>query len=173
LQLLGPLGIDAHVLSEVAQHMTLARRALGWQTFLAARDLVQIDAGAVVLHDRKLRLLPDEIQRRLLMQAVNWVSGTAYPARRGAIANLTKALRRDQGATVDGVHMRQSSATPGVTQAGPMMFCCRPLPSGPGTHSSPRPLPDGTRNGMRTLKAAKSPFLPHCLHIDYALNMSV
>lgn len=104
---LAGLGIDATALSEVAQHMEHARRALDWQTFLAARDLAEVDAGAIVLSERRLRILPEEIQRRLMVSAVNWISGSDYPPRRAAIANLMQALRKGQAGTLDGVQARR------------------------------------------------------------------
>ncbi len=107
LVLLADLGIDATGLCMVAEQMAEARRALDWQTFLAAKDLACVYAGAIVLSERKLRILPDEIQRRLLVHAVNWVSGTAYPARRAAVTNLMTALRKGQGGTADGVQARR------------------------------------------------------------------
>ncbi|MBD3663861.1 tRNA lysidine(34) synthetase TilS [Sulfitobacter sp. TSTF-M16] len=107
LATLADLGIDAEGLSEVAANMALARTALDWQTFLTARDIVEIDAGAVVLDERKMRVLPDEIQRRLLVHAVNWISGETYPPRRAALANLMQALRKGQAGTADGVHARR------------------------------------------------------------------
>lgn len=107
LVLLAELGIDATGLSVVAEQMAEARKALNWQTFLAAKDLASVDAGAITLCERRLRILPDEIQRRLLVHAVNWVSGSAYPARRGAVAHLMAALRKGQGGTADGVQARR------------------------------------------------------------------
>ncbi len=108
LEALAPLGIDAESLSEVAAHMSQARKALDWQTFLAAQEIVQIDAGAIVICERKLRILPDEIQRRLLVRALSWISGESYPARRAAITTLMQALRKGQAATVDGCHARRA-----------------------------------------------------------------
>lgn len=104
---LADLGIDASGLAVVAEQMGQARKALNWQTFLAARDLVTIDAGAVVLEERRMRILPEEIQRRLLVQALGWISGAEYPPRRAAVATLMAALRKGQGATVDGCHARR------------------------------------------------------------------
>ena len=101
---LADLGIDAAGLSVVAQNMSKARAALDWQTFLAARDIAHVDAGAVVFKDREMRIMPEEIQRRLLVQAVNWISGRRYPARRGAVSNMLSGLRKGQAATADGVH---------------------------------------------------------------------
>ena len=107
LTLLADLGIDATGLSVVAEQMREARAALDWQTFLAAKDVAQVNAGAVILSERRLRLLPSEIRRRLLVHAVNWISGNTYPARRAAVANLISALRKGQGGTADGVHARR------------------------------------------------------------------
>lgn len=107
LDLLQDLGINAGVLSDVAEQMAEARKALDWQTFLAAREIATIDAGAVVLCDRKMRILPEEIQRRLLVHAVSWISGATYPPRRGAVANLMRGLRKGQAGTADGVHARR------------------------------------------------------------------
>lgn len=104
LTLLADLGIDAAGLSVVAQNMSKARAALDWETFIAAREIASIDAGAVLLDDRKMRILPEEIQRRLLVQAVNWISGRRYPARRGAVSNMLSGLRKGQAGTADGVH---------------------------------------------------------------------
>ncbi len=62
--------------------MGRADAALDWFTFLAARDLVQLDAGAVILDQHKLRLQPAEIAHRLLRQALMRVGGSGYPPRR-------------------------------------------------------------------------------------------
>ena len=101
---LADLGIDVEGLSVVAQNMSKARAALDQETYIAARDIAHVDAGAVVFDDRDLQLLPDEIQRRLLVQAVNWISGQRYPARRGAVSNMLSGLRKGQAGTADGVH---------------------------------------------------------------------
>lgn len=107
MEVLVPLGIDAQGLTVVASHMAQARTALDWQTFLAARDIADIDAGTVVINDRKLRLLPDEIQRRLLVHAINWISKATYPARHAAVTSVMFALRDGQAATVNGCHARR------------------------------------------------------------------
>ncbi|QFT59096.1 tRNA(Ile)-lysidine synthase [Sulfitobacter sp. THAF37] len=104
LAALGDLGIDASGLAVVAAQMRDARSALDWQTFLAARELAHVNAGAVVLQERRLRIQPEEIQRRLLVRALGWVSGNDYPPRRTAVATLMAALRAGQAATVDGCH---------------------------------------------------------------------
>lgn len=102
LAALQDLGIDATGLAVVAGQMRDARVALDWQTFLAARELARVTAGAVVLDERRLRIQPEEIQRRLLVRALIWISGSDYPPRRNAVATLVAALRGGQAATVDG-----------------------------------------------------------------------
>ncbi len=111
LEVLTPLGIDTDVLCEVADHMNKSRRALDWQTFLVAKKIITIKAGAVVLDEALLNLQPDEIQRRLFVRAINWVSGSSYPPRRGALATVMAALRAGQAGTLDGCHIRRIGAS--------------------------------------------------------------
>lgn len=107
MTVLADLGIEAVGLSMVAAQMGTARKALDWQTFLAAREMVTVEAGALVIEDRRLRVLPEEIRRRLLVQAIRWISDAPYPPRRGAVATLMKALAQGQAATADGCHARR------------------------------------------------------------------
>ncbi|MEY8843200.1 tRNA lysidine(34) synthetase TilS, partial [Cribrihabitans sp. XS_ASV171] len=72
---LEPLGINATVLAEVARNMASVREALDWYVFLAARDIVEIDVGDVLIDLRRFRTLPEEIARRLLLHGVSWVGG--------------------------------------------------------------------------------------------------
>ena len=102
LQVLEPLGLTATGLAAVAGNMAQAREALDWYSFLAARELARIDAGAVVLDLRGFRVLPEEIARRLLVRAVMWISGADYPPRRSATATVLGALRRGRSATLGG-----------------------------------------------------------------------
>ena len=107
LELLAPLGIDAAALTEVAENMAQARKALDWQTFLAAKHIITVQAGAVVLAEANLKLQPDEVQRRLIIKAINWVTGSIYAPRRAAVANVLTALQKGQGATLGGCHIRR------------------------------------------------------------------
>ncbi len=104
---LGPLGIDAQGLSVVATHMAQARKALDWQAFLAAREIIDVNAGAIIINDRGLRILPDEIQRRIFVHAFKWINNEIYPARHAAVTSVMHALRDSQAATVDGCHARR------------------------------------------------------------------
>lgn len=107
LKLLSELGITQDVLAEVADHLTEARKALDWQTFLAAKEIVRIEANAVMIDDMGLRLQPDEIQRRVLLNAIKWINGSPYSPRRGAVAHVMAALANGKAGTLDGVHLRR------------------------------------------------------------------
>lgn len=107
LKVLAPLGINAEALGEVAENMAAARKALDWYTFLAAKHLVTLDAGAVRMDEAEFNQQPAEIQRRLMVKAINWVSGGYYSPRRGALANVKTALSNGQAATVNGCQIRR------------------------------------------------------------------
>lgn len=105
LQALEPLGLNIRGLAAVAQNMTQAREALDWYTFLAARDLAEICDGDVVLDQRQFRALPEEIARRLLVQAIRWVAQTEYPPRSAPMSELLKSVRRGRSMTLSGCHV--------------------------------------------------------------------
>lgn len=102
---LAPLGLTPTVLTRVAQHMSRAREALDWYVFLAARDLAHVQAGSVVLCQRKFRTLPSETGYRLLVKAIQWVAGAAYPPRRVPMEIAVLAARNGGAATVSGCHL--------------------------------------------------------------------
>ncbi len=110
LQHLAPLGIDAEALVEIADHMAQARKALDWHTFLAAKQVVSTEAGALVLDETGLRLQPDEVQRRLMAKSISWVSGAEYAPRRAPLAAVMAGLNRGQAGTLGGCHIRRIAA---------------------------------------------------------------
>lgn len=106
LEVLAPLGIDACTLSAVAKQMADARKALEWHSFVAANDVAKVKGGAIVFDDRGMRVLPPEIQRRLLSRAIQSVSRSEHGPRRDALSNITEALKRGQAGTAEGCHVR-------------------------------------------------------------------
>lgn len=102
LAVLEPLGITAKALGQVATNMARARDALGWQAFLAARSMVAFDCGAVRVDWRSYITLPDEIARRILVNAIGWISGAPYAPRRKAVQGLIDAMKQGVNATADG-----------------------------------------------------------------------
>lgn len=102
LEELASLGIDVDALCAVASNMNEARKSLGWQAFSAAREFACVDAGAVILSQAKLRLQPNELIRRLLVEAIGLVSSNEYPPRRDAISHLIAQLEVGKGAALAG-----------------------------------------------------------------------
>ncbi|MCD9148404.1 tRNA lysidine(34) synthetase TilS [Pseudophaeobacter flagellatus] len=96
------LGLTVEALSTVAQNMGKAQRALGWYAFLAARDMIQHEVGAIVIELRKFRALPDEISHRLMSQALLWISGSQYPPRRQPMIDAVALAQRGGSLTLSG-----------------------------------------------------------------------
>lgn len=102
METLQPLGLTVEALSIVASNMAKAREALDIQAFSEAQDLVQFKAGAVVMDHTKLCALPDEIIHRLLLRALQWVSGAEYPLRRRIMGGALSAVRSGGTLTLGG-----------------------------------------------------------------------
>ncbi len=102
LAALAPLGIDAGVLSGVTDHMAQARQALNVQTLAAARDCTTIAAGDVLIRRAPFQGLPPEIQRRLLVHALKWVSGAEYGPRATKVFDCLTSLMEGRQATLHG-----------------------------------------------------------------------
>ena len=99
---LSDLGLTTQALADVAENMARAREALDWYTFIAARDVVQLDGGDVLIDHRRFRTLPVEISRRLLVEALRWIGGGVYQPRRDAISEALTAIRSGKSATLNG-----------------------------------------------------------------------
>jgi tRNA(Ile)-lysidine synthase len=107
LSQLAPIGIDVPQLSELATRMSSVRDALDWQAFLDARRIVRIKAGSVVLDWDDLRVLPEEISRRIVVQAIRWVSRSEYGPRHASLQNLITGLKMGKSATLEGCHAQK------------------------------------------------------------------
>lgn len=105
LAALEDLGVTASGLSQVAANLRQARDALDWYSFLAARDLIYIQGGCVVLDQRMFRTLPVEVARRLVVQSVRWISRSEHPPRRSAVENALTAIRQGHAMTMAGCHI--------------------------------------------------------------------
>lgn len=134
LEVLEPLGITARSLADVARNMRQAREALDWHCFLAARDLVVINGGNVVLDLSKFRTLPEEIARRLLLRALMWISGAEYPPRSAPMRDALKAIQYGQSLTLSGCR---------VLRQGGQVWICREFNAVRNTHSPCAHIWDG------------------------------
>jgi tRNA(Ile)-lysidine synthase len=102
LAALEPLGISAGGLGRIAEHLAEARNTLNWYAFVAARGIARAEAGDLVIDLRGFRILPDEMQRRILLRALKWVSGSDYGPRGKAMELLMESLRGGNGMTLHG-----------------------------------------------------------------------
>ena len=110
LDVLEPLGLTAAALASVARNMAQAREALDWYSFLAARDIVYVNGGDLLVEHRGLRTQPPEIARRLLVQAVRWIGGSEYGPRRGATSAALDAARNRASMTLGGCRLLHQGA---------------------------------------------------------------
>jgi tRNA(Ile)-lysidine synthase len=99
------LGIDRDSLATVAENMAEARKALNWFTYLAARDIVQVQFGDVVIDRGGYRSLPSEIQRRVMAHVLCWIGGTRYPPRRKPLKEMVAAALSGDGMTLHGCRL--------------------------------------------------------------------
>jgi tRNA(Ile)-lysidine synthase len=102
LRALAPLGITTEALSMVAVHMQEAGAALDWYSFLAARDIVRVDGGDVLIDRRALRTQPAEIARRLVVRAVTWINASIHPPRRASVSAVMASARSGKSMTLGG-----------------------------------------------------------------------
>lgn len=99
---LAQIGIDAQALGVVAENMAQARDALIHQTDLAAQAAVNVHHGALAVDVGVLHAQPAEIQRRLWVRAVTWITGARYAPRRDAVAHLMQAVTEGRTITLGG-----------------------------------------------------------------------
>lgn len=99
---LAPLGITAPGLVRVVGNLRQADDTLDGYVHDAARALVRIEAGDLLVARPGFDALRDEIARRLLRHALGWVSGAEYPPRRRAMRRLAETIAAGRGMTLQG-----------------------------------------------------------------------
>lgn len=102
LAVLEDLGIPAQAFSRVAENLSSARKALDWYSFLAAKEVLETRAGAVVVTRRIFRTLPQEIAHRLVATSLQWLTGNTYVPRRAAMREAVSAVLNGEGYTLAG-----------------------------------------------------------------------
>lgn len=106
LKALAPLGLTAERLAHSVRNLAAARAALQEVTAKAAETHVQEIGGALTLEGEALDRLPDDIQRRLLIAALRWISCAPHPPRETQLDQLRISLRSRRDATLGGVRFR-------------------------------------------------------------------
>ncbi|WP_081979459.1 tRNA lysidine(34) synthetase TilS [Pseudooceanicola atlanticus] len=102
LQVLEPLGVTVASLNQVSRNLADIRETLAWYTFVEARQHVRVDHGDIVIPLAAYRTFRPEISRRLLQQALIWVSGAEYPPRRKGMTLLQLSLSAGTGMPLAG-----------------------------------------------------------------------
>ncbi|MDB5666270.1 tRNA lysidine(34) synthetase TilS [Cypionkella sp.] len=106
LAVLAGLGITATTLATVSDNLESARLALLRQFADAARMVTQTEAGSLGVPRGEFLRLPTEMQRRLLIAALQWISGVSYPPREAGLRAVQRALAVQKDATLGGVRFR-------------------------------------------------------------------
>lgn len=127
LAALAPLGITPETLKGVALNMAGARTALEHYTMEDARRAVTLEAGDVVITHRINPPVPTEIERRLLIGAIRYVSGADYAPRYSALVELDAGLSLTRKHTLAGCMFTRVKTTVRISRElnaceGPVVF---------------------------------------------------
>jgi tRNA(Ile)-lysidine synthase len=94
----------------------------------AAQETVTEAAGSLRFERRPFLLLGAELQRRLLIATVRWISGAKHPPRETKLDALDRALGQQKDATLGGVRFRWQGKTCWVSRES--RACGGPVPAG-------------------------------------------
>lgn len=108
LAALKPLGITVETLGSVMAHLHMVQEAVIASTHAAAARMCAEQAGEVSFDLAQWRGAGGEVQRRLLIAALRWVSGAGYAPRGAGVARVMDAIGQGRDATLAGCHMRVS-----------------------------------------------------------------
>ncbi len=125
---LAPLGITAKGLATVADNLEFARSALSRYVTQETRRVASERCGAVEIDHAAFVTLPFEVQRRILIAALRWVSGAEYPPRETGLNRAQWAIMKHKPATLSGSRIittealirivREPKAANGTTPVG-------------------------------------------------------
>ncbi|WP_066705941.1 tRNA lysidine(34) synthetase TilS [Celeribacter ethanolicus] len=99
------LGIDAHVVGRVMDHLSQVRSALDFATHDHALDCVTEDRGDLILDRRRFAEGAPEVNRRLVEAALRWISSADYGPRGMKLQEFLSAMMRGRDATLHGVRL--------------------------------------------------------------------
>ena len=106
LATLAPLGIDAGKIAHTLNHLGMANHALDALLRRAVDAHVVEVAGALRVDRAGFDAFPHELQRRMLVSAIAWLSGNPVPPRSEKQINLLFAARDGRDATLQGCRLR-------------------------------------------------------------------
>lgn len=90
LAALAPLGIDEEALGQAAHHIFMGNSALEDYTLATAQTHVTVEDGCLTLKRRPP--ISAEIERRLLVKALQWVGRLDYPPRASTVQEIETGL---------------------------------------------------------------------------------
>ena len=111
LRALEPLGLTVEALGTVADNMRMADSALAQAMLTAARAMGQVRYGAVMIDADGFGTLPEDVARRLLLQAITFVNGPGYPPRRAPLQEALRAMEAGRGMTLQGCQIFKRGAS--------------------------------------------------------------
>ena len=106
LAALAPLGLTVQNLTTSISHLATAQQALQHGLSAAIAAHVTTPCGAVFIDGTGFASLPPDLQRRLLMAAIGWLSADPYPPRSAKQVHLLAAMLDGRDATLNGCRFR-------------------------------------------------------------------
>jgi tRNA(Ile)-lysidine synthase len=106
LKALQPLGITVATLGRVMGNLSQAQEVVAAASAAAAARICHEAAGEVVFDVAQWRATGNEVQRRLLIAALRWVSCAGYAPRGASVARVQAAIAQGKDATLAGCRIR-------------------------------------------------------------------
>ncbi len=96
------IGITVESLSHVADNLTQARDALARYAHQSAKNVVHVATGDLCIRREEFSDLPNEIRRRIVVTAVQWLGGSEYPPRQNAVDQAIRSISDGTRRTLGG-----------------------------------------------------------------------
>ncbi|WP_283176255.1 tRNA lysidine(34) synthetase TilS [Gemmobacter sp. 24YEA27] len=124
---LAPLGLTLSSLSETIRNLADVQDLLRHTTADAFARFGREEAGALHFAHLPFTDSPFELQRRLIIAAIRWISGTRHPPRADSVHQVLSELWRHRGTTLGGCLIRVGPQEIRVTRepravAGPLTW---------------------------------------------------
>ena len=102
LDVLAPLGITVETLLTVTHHLTMERAVIQTAVLEAERKIMRLDRGDVLFDRKAFRFCQPELGRRLLVNALMWVSSSGYAPRTRSVERVLRTIRDGKPTTLAG-----------------------------------------------------------------------
>ena len=111
LQALAPLGITSDGIARSVQHLARAQNVVQNATTEAALRVASEEVGALRLDGAAFGQLAPELQRKVLVQSLLWLSAAPYAPRALAIEKMLGAIAQTKETTLAGCRLRHHGTT--------------------------------------------------------------